>query len=82
LCRVLLDKLRVLQVIKRLISSCGTRKLTIGFTRACHLSCMGQINPVHELPNYLSKINFNIISNICLCLRNGLFPSPFPSRAL
>jgi len=29
---------------------------------------MGQINPVHEFPNYFFKINFNIISNICLLL--------------
>jgi hypothetical protein len=68
MCRVLLDKLRVLQLFKRIPSLYGTRKLTIGFTRACHLSCMDQINPVHELPNYFFKINFNIISNICLLL--------------
>jgi hypothetical protein len=41
---------------------------------------LSQINPVHILPSYLSKIYYNIISYLCLGFPNGVFPSAFLTK--
>jgi hypothetical protein len=42
---------------------------------------LSQINPIHTILSYLSKIHFNIV-HPCLGLPNGLFPSRFPTNIL
>jgi hypothetical protein len=34
---------------------------------------MSQINPIHTIPSYLSKIHFNIVHPLRLGLPSGLF---------
>jgi hypothetical protein len=34
---------------------------------------LSQINPIHTIPSYLSKIHFNIVHHLRLGLRSGLF---------
>jgi hypothetical protein len=43
---------------------------------------LSQINPIHTIPSYLSKINFNIVHHLRLGLPSGLFPSGFPTNIL
>jgi hypothetical protein len=43
---------------------------------------LSQINPVHTAKSYLSKIHFNIIPYLLLCLPSSLFPSDFPTSIL
>jgi hypothetical protein len=43
---------------------------------------LGQINSVHSTPSYYSKIRFNIILHLCLCLPSGLLPFGFPIKTL
>jgi hypothetical protein len=38
---------------------------------------LSQINPIHTIPSYLSKIHFNIVG-----LHSGVFPSGFPTNVL
>jgi hypothetical protein len=40
---------------------------------------LSQINPVHAIPFYFSKINFNII-HLHLGLPSSFFPSGFPTK--
>jgi hypothetical protein len=42
---------------------------------------LSQINPVHTTPSYISKICFNISSNLRLGLPNGLILSGFPPKS-
>jgi hypothetical protein len=43
---------------------------------------LSQINPIHTIPSYISKIHFNIIHPLRLGLLSGLFPSVFPTNVL
>jgi hypothetical protein len=43
---------------------------------------LSQIDPVHTIPSYLSKIHFNIVHPPCLRLPSGLFLSGFPINIL
>jgi hypothetical protein len=40
------------------------------------------INPIHSIPSYLSKIRFNMSTYLRLGLPSGLFPSGFPTNIL
>jgi hypothetical protein len=40
---------------------------------------LSQMNPVHIVTYYFSKVRFNITSYLCLGLPSGLFPSGFPN---
>jgi hypothetical protein len=41
-----------------------------------------QMNPVHATPSYFSKIHFNIILQLRLCLYSGLLASGFPTKTM
>jgi hypothetical protein len=41
-----------------------------------------QINPVHTIPSYLSKIHLILSTHLCIGLSSGLFPSDFPNKIL
>jgi hypothetical protein len=43
---------------------------------------LSQIDPVHTIPSYLSKIYFNIVQYLRLGLPSVLFPSGFPTNIL
>jgi hypothetical protein len=57
----------------------ATRMFITVLTRALHWSLSkSQINPVHTIPSYLSKIEFNFVQPPM----SGLFPSGFPTNIL
>jgi hypothetical protein len=41
---------------------------------------MSQINPIHPIQSYSSKIHFNMSTNLRLGLDSGVFPSGFPTN--
>jgi hypothetical protein len=43
---------------------------------------LSQINPIHTIRSYRSKIHFNIVHPLRLGLPSGLFPSGFPTNIL
>ena len=61
LCRVLLEKLTGLQLVKKLPEFHGTRKFITALTSARHLSILGQPNPVHKPTSHHLEIHPNII---------------------
>jgi hypothetical protein len=59
---------------KKLQTFFGTRRLSPPL-----VPILGQINPVHTTPSYLSKINFNMPASPFLGFPSGPFPSGFSS---
>jgi hypothetical protein len=43
---------------------------------------LSQIDPIHTIPSYLSKIHFNIVRPPTSCLPSGLFPSGIPTNII
>jgi hypothetical protein len=43
---------------------------------------LSQINQIHTIPTYLSKINLVLFTHLCLGLSSGLFPSGFRTSIL
>jgi hypothetical protein len=43
---------------------------------------LSQINPIHTISSYVSKIHFNVDPHISLGFHSGLFPSGFPTNIL
>jgi hypothetical protein len=43
---------------------------------------LSKIDPVHTIPSCPSKIYFNIVTQLRLCLPSGLFPYGFPTNIL
>ena len=60
-CRVLLEKLTGLQLVKKFPAFHGTRKFITALTSIRHLSILGQPNPVHIPTSHLLEIHPNII---------------------
>ena len=60
-CRVLLEKLTGLQLVKKLPTFHGTRRFITALTSVRHLSTLGQPNPVHIPTSHLLEIRSNII---------------------
>ena len=64
-CRVLLEKLTGLQLVKKFPAFHGTRRLITALTSVRHLpppiSILGQLNPVHIPTSHLLDIHPNII---------------------
>ena len=60
-CRVLLEKLTGLQLVKKFPAFHGTRRFITALTSFSHLSILGQPNPVHIPTSHLLKIHPNII---------------------
>ena len=60
-CRVLLEKLACLQLVKKFPAFHGTRRFITALTSVRHLSILGQANPVHIPTSHLLEIHPNII---------------------
>ena len=60
-CRVLLEKLTGLQLVKKFPAFHGTRTFITALTSIHHLSILGQPNPVHIPTSHLLEIHPNII---------------------
>ena len=82
-CRVLLEKLTGLQLVKKLPAFHGTRKFITALTSVRHLS-LSWASPIQsKYPHPTSWRSILILSTpLRLGLPSGLFPSGFPSRTL
>ena len=82
-CRVILDQLTGLQLVKKFPAFYGTRRFTTALTAICHLS-LSWASPIHSIyPHPTSWRSILILStHLCLGLPSGLFPSSFPTKTL
>ena len=82
-CRVLLEKLIGLQLVKKFPAFYGTRRFITALTSVCHLS-LSWANPIQSTyPHPTSWRSILILStHLCLGLPIGLFPSGFPTKTL
>ena len=78
-CRVLLEKLTGLQLVKKFPAFHGTRRFTTALTSVRHLS-LSWASPIQSIyPHRTSWRSILILStHLCLGLSSGLFPSSFP----
>ena len=82
-CRVLLEKLTGLQLVKKFPAFHGTRMFITVLTSVRHLS-LSWANPIQfTYPHPTSWRSILILSiHLCLGLPSGLFPSGFPTKTL
>ena len=82
-CRVLLEKLTGLQLVKEFPAFHGTRRFITALTSVRHLSLSGA-SPIQSMyPHPTSWRSILILStHLRLGLPNGLFPSCFPTKTL
>ena len=82
-CRVLLEKLTCLQLLKKLPAFHGTRRFITVLTSVRHLS-LSWANPIQSTyPHPTSWRSIQILSiHLHLGLPSGLFPSGFPTKTL
>ena len=82
-CRVLLEKLTGLQLVKKLPAFHGTRRFITVLTSVRHLS-LSWASPIQSIyPHPTSWRSILILSaHLCLGLLSGLFPSGFPTKTL
>jgi len=82
-CRVLLEKLTVLQLVKKFPSFHGTRMFITALTSLRHAS-LYWASPIQSIyPHPTSWISILILStHLRLGLPSGLFPSGFPTKTL
>jgi hypothetical protein len=79
-CRVLLEQLTGLQLVKKFPSFHGTRRFITALTSDRHLSLSwASPNPVHIPTSWRSVV---ISIHLHLGLPSGLFPSGFPTKTL
>ena len=81
-CRVLLEQLTALQLVKTFPAFHGTRRFITALTSVCHLSLSwaSQIQSIYPHPTSWRSIL--ISTHIRLGLPSGLFPSDFPTKTL
>jgi len=79
-CRVLIEKLTGLQLVKKFPAFHGTRRFITAFTSVRHLS-LSWASPIKSIyPHPTSWRSVLILStHLCLGLPSGLFPSGFPT---
>jgi len=82
-CRVFLEKLTVLQLVKKFPAFHGTRRFITALTSACHLS-LSSASPIQSIyPHPTSWRSILILStHLRLGLPIGLFSSSFPTKTL
>ena len=82
-CRVLLEKLTGLQLVKKFPAFHGTRRFITALTSVRHLS-LSWASPILSIyPHSTSWSSILILStHLRLCLPSGLLPSGFPSKTL
>ena len=82
-CRVLLEKLAGLQLVKKLPAFHGTRRFITALTSVRHLS-LSWANPIQSTDPYPTSWRFILIlsTHLRLGLPSGLFPSGFPTKTL
>jgi len=82
-CRVLLEKLTGLQLVKKFPAFHGTRNFITALTSVRHLS-LSWASPIQSIhPHPISWRSILILStHLRLGLPSGLFPSGFPSKNL
>ena len=82
-CRVLLEKLTGLQLVKKFPAFHGTRRFITALTSVRHLS-LSWANPIQSIyPHSTSWRSILILStHLCLGLPSGLFPSGFPTKTI
>jgi len=82
-CRVLLEKLIGLQLVKKFPAFHGTRRFITALTSVRHLS-LSWASPIQSTyPHSTSRRSILILSNhLRPCLPSGLFTSGFPTKAL
>ena len=82
-CRVLLEKLTGLQLVKKFPTFHGTRRFTTALTSVRHLS-LSWASPIQSIyPHPTSWRSVLILSTyLRLGLPSGLFPSGFPTKTL
>ena len=82
-CRVRLEKLTGLQLVKKFPAFHGTRKFITALTNVRHLS-LSWVSPIQSIyPHPTSWRSILILSNLLLLgLPSGLLPSGFPSKTL
>ena len=82
-CRVLLEKLTGLQLVKKFPAFHGTRRFITALTSVRHLS-LSWANPIQSTdPHPTSCRSILILStHLRLALPSGLFPSGFPTNTL
>ena len=82
-CRVLLEKLTSLQLVKKFPAFHGTRRFITALTRVRHLS-LSWASPIQSInPHPTSWRSILILStHLRLGLSSGLLPSGFPSKTI
>ena len=83
LCRVLLEKLTGLQLVKKFPAFYGTRRFITALTSVRHLSLSwaSPIQPTYPHPTSCRSILI-LSTHLRLGLPSGLFPSGFPTKTL
>ena len=78
-CRVLLEKLTGLQLVKKFPIFHGTRRFMTALTSVHHLSILGQ--PIYSYPTSWRSVLI-LSTHLCLGLPTGFFNSGFPTKTL
>jgi len=82
-CRVLLEKLTGLQLVKKFPAFYGTRRFITALTSLRHTS-LTWVNPIQSIYAHPTPWRSILIlsTHLRLCLPSGLFPSGFPTKTL
>ena len=82
-CRVLLEKLPGLQLVKKLSAFHATRRFITTLTSVRHLS-LSWVSPIQSIYTHPTSWRSILIlsAHLCLGLPSGLLPSSFPTKTL